>query len=82
MGDLESFFSARLSFDIKSFSTASRFSRLKLCPNSVTKSSAVSASRDSFMVAIMPIFISDLITSPDFSAIRIASSLTVILSGM
>ena len=82
IGDLMSFFSAFISFDIRSFSRSSIFSLLKLWPNSVTKISAVSASIDSFIVAIIPIFINDFIKSPDFSVILFANSFTVMNSGM
>ena len=82
IGDLESSFIASMSLEIKSFSISSIFSLLKLWPNSVTNNSAVSASRDSFIVAIIPIFINDLIKSPDFSVIRLANSFTVKCSGI
>ena len=50
-------------------------------PNSVTISSAVSASIVWLIVAMMPIFISDLMTSAPRSAMRLASSCTVIALG-
>ena len=51
-------------------------------PNSVTISSAVSASIVWLIVAITPMRISDLITSAPRSAMRLASSWIVIVSGM
>jgi hypothetical protein len=50
-------------------------------PNSSTISSAVSASMDWFCVTIMPFFISALTTSATRSAMRLASSDTMMVSG-
>ena len=55
--------------------------RFRLWPNSVTTSSAVSASMTWLMVAITPMRISALMTSAPRSAMRLASSCTVIVSG-
>ena len=52
------------------------------CPNSVAMSSAVSASSGWLIVAITPIFMSALMTSPPRSAMRLASSWTVMVSGI
>ena len=62
-------------------STSDSETRIILWPNSSITSSAVSGSIDWFWVAMTSIFISDLITSPTRSAMRLASSCTVMASG-
>ena len=65
------------------FIISSAFSSLiGLCPNSLTKNSAVSAANVWFMVTVTPIPKRYLITLLDCSAIRLANSLTVIASGI
>ena len=62
---------------------SSAFSSLiGLCPNSFTKYSAVSAANVWLMVTVTPIPNKNLITLLDCSAILLASSLTVIASGI
>ena len=62
-------------------STSASLTRLMLWPNSVTSSSAVSWSIVSLTVTGMPILNSDLTRSAPRSAMRLASSPTVIASG-
>ena len=62
-------------------STSASLTRLMLWPNSVTSSSAVSWSITSLTVTGMPILNSDLTRSAARSAMRLASSPTVIASG-
>ena len=59
---------------LRPISTSDSLTRLMVWPNSVTTSSAVSASIIWLMVAMTPIFISDLMTSTPRSAMRLASS--------
>ena len=55
-------------------STSAADTRVRLCPNSATTSSAVSASIVCVIVTMTPMFISVFITSAPRSAIRLASS--------
>ena len=63
-------------------STSAAETRLDLWPNSSTTNSAVSASMVWLMVAITSILMSALTTSTPLSAMRFASSWTVMVSGM
>ena len=67
---------------LSTFSTSPSVTRLSLWPNSVTMSSAVSASMLWLTVTIVPIFMSVLTTSTARSAMRLASSCTVMASGI
>ncbi len=62
-------------------STSDSDTRRTRWPNSWITSSAVSASRIWVTLAITPIFISDLMTSPVRVAMRLASSATLMVSG-
>src|SRR5579885_2144257 len=62
-------------------STSASETRRRRWPNSATTSSAVSASMTWLIVAMTPMRISALITSAPRSAMRLASSWTVIVSG-
>ena len=59
-------------------SMSESLTRVMLCPNSVTSSSAVSWSIDALIVTGMPILNSAFTRSAPFSAMRLASSWTVI----
>ena len=63
-------------------STSDSETRTTLWPNSSTISVAVSASMVSFCVAMMPLVISALTTAATRSAMRLASSVTVMASGI
>ena len=67
---------------MKPSSTSASDTRLGVWPNSVTISSAVSASITSLILCISPCVISSLMTSTDRSVMRLASSWIVITSGM
>ena len=67
---------------MKPSSTSASDTRLGVWPNSVTISSAVSASITSLILCISPCAISSLMTSTDRSVMRLASSWMVITSGM
>jgi hypothetical protein len=66
---------------VSPISTSAAATRRMRWPNSVTTSSAVSASITELMDAMTPIFISDRTTSTPRSAMRFASSWTVMVSG-